>query len=130
MPWAAPINAEKDAMNSLGSLIIRILLGERLRKAKPDENRLGAVSFFIVGLGFELFFLAQKYCPRAVEMVMGGNAIELWIARVVIISVGALSSFLLWKWVSMRVMVVMAILAWLVLLGTLFCFGVFAGNLP
>jgi lysylphosphatidylglycerol synthetase-like protein (DUF2156 family) len=124
------LNEGKDSMNGLVSLIIRILLGERLQKAKPDENRSGAVSFFIVALGFELFFLAQKYCPRVVEKVMGGNAIELWIAVVLVISIGVFSSFLLWKWVAMKVMVALAILAWLVLLGTFFYFGAFAGNVP
>jgi cytochrome c biogenesis factor len=117
-------------MSGLGSLIFRILSGERFRKARPDENRSGAVSLFVIALGFELLLLAQKYRPSAVETVFGGSALDLWIAGTCVISIGVFGSFLMWKYISMKVMVVLAILAWLALLGTLLGFGIFVGNIP
>ena len=117
-------------MKGLGSLLFRILSGERLRKATPAENRSGAAGFFIIASGFELSLLAQKYRPSAVELVFGGNAFELWVAWTLLISIGLFVWFVLWKYVPIKMIVALAIFAWLVLLGTLFGFGIFAGNVP
>ena len=117
-------------MSGVGSLIIRVLSGERFRKGKPEENRPGAAALFPIALGYEVFFLAQKYFPGAVEKVIRGGAVGLWIASVLAILIGLCAWYLLWKYLSVKVLVVLAAAAWLVTFVTLFWLGIFDGNVP
>ncbi len=102
--------------------LARLASGERWRKATPDEKGFAAAFFLLIPIAATLLLLLQRNHSRILRLFDSG-VLALWIAFMVGAS-AALFACIAWsRYVSNRISVVLAILAWLALLFLLFGLG-------
>jgi hypothetical protein len=105
---------------TLLSLIIRLASGERLEKATPSQNRTGAFTFLFVAVGFLTFVLLEKCARDFMDTVTNASALTLWIYMIVAASAIGFAGIYWCRVVSTKVTVLLAVIAWAVLLGLFF----------
>lgn len=99
-------------MYSLIGILLRILLGERLRKPSPREQQYGAGAMFLIGAYFGLMFLSMKYAKHFWDTA---GAFELTIA-VAVILFGFFFGVQFWgKHVPAKVSWILAAIIWILL---------------
>ena len=109
-------------MSWLYLFIARLVGGERWRKATPAERRYFAGVFFFVPVAFMLLLVLQRSHSRILRFFDSG-ALPLWIVFTVGISATMFCCIVWSRHVSARTSLVLAILAWFVLLLLLFGLG-------
>jgi hypothetical protein len=117
-------------MYPLINIFLRILLGERLRKATPAEKRNYAGFFFFAGIGFTIFSVLQHCHSPILQFFDSAGAFAMWFFAVVTISIGVFGCFAWSKYVPPKISVALAIAAWAILLFLLFGLGYWDGGIP
>ena len=109
-------------MSWLYLYIARFATGERWRKATPAEQRHFAGLFFIIPVCFELFILTMKSDRQMhlLSLLDKAGAFMFWLVFTLATSALFFASVFWGRRVPTRVSVILAIIAWLVLIGTLF----------
>jgi len=99
------------------------MTGDRLRKATPAENGYFAGLFFFIPVGFTLLLVLQRTHSRIFQLLDICSGVTLWIACTVGLSAVFFGCIAWSRHVSVKVSLVLAIVAWLILLFLLFGLG-------
>lgn len=102
------------------SLLIRIACGERLEKATPEQRRGGAVVLLIVPSMFVTLLLCEKY---NIAFLHSPSSLTLWLGAVAVLSALCFAGLYWARHVSPKLTIILAVVAWTVLLWMLFGLG-------
>ena len=94
-----------------------------MRKATADENRMGALFFFLAALGFILFLVTAKYARGWLDRVDRASPVALWICAAIALSAAVFGAVYWCRVVSTKLTVILAVVAWVILFWMLFYLG-------
>ena len=97
-------------------------MGERWRKATPADKRYGAGVFFLLAVMFIVTELMTHFGHAFTTFMQRVSPIGLWLAFVAVVSLMVFGSLLWARHVAMRVSLILAVVAWAVLLSLVFYF--------
>jgi len=94
-----------------------------MNRATSEENNRGVFVFLIVPIGFVLLLLTEKYGRTFMHRINTASSTVLWLFSTLVVSVIVLISLLWWKIASTKTTVILAVIAWTILLWMLFYLG-------
>ena len=109
-------------MGWLYLFLARLVTGERWRKARPAEKGFAAAFLLFIPVAFTLVLLLERLHSRIFRLFDSG-ALTLWMLFTAGASAATFGCIAWSRYVPIRISIVLAVLAWLVLLFLLFGLG-------
>lgn len=102
-------------MSGLLGIIIRFLLGERLRKPTPRESQCFSAVFALIAVYFSTLFVLVKFDGQVFDFMNSDGPLVLFLIWMIVISVMCLAGWFWGRHVPAKVSYTLAAILWPIL---------------